>query len=356
MAKRGAAVKQQHARQPCRHGPKANPNHGIPSRLRLRYDPAQGLREGHIDAVAWDIYKAAHAALGSHRPEEALRLLAGQQAPDSPIWSKFACLEAECLTALGRYADAVSMLEQAAARGTSDYWVYYQLAVQYRLIGALDKAVEATRQAHARLGWQESADHGYTFTHDYFAANIPNWQTWFATLITAAPIACLEIGSWQGGSATWLLDKVVGPRGGRLTCVDTFEGSSEHAAVLAGLGCSLEQIFDQNIARTRHAALCHKLIGRSQDVLRWLHEERFDFIYVDGAHEAKYVIQDAVLSWKLLRDGGFLLFDDTGFEFPGRPEQNTHAAIAAFRTWFADEMEVLTPDTERQLLVRKCRG
>jgi predicted O-methyltransferase YrrM len=291
--------------------------------------------------------------LQAGRAAEALQMLGTPGVEPGEIWSDFVCLEAECCSAMGRHGDAARALEGAVARGTDNHWVFHGLAREYLILGDAAGYAAALRQAHTALGWPESVRNGYVFTHDYFSANIPDWRRWFATLITAAPIACLEIGSWQGGSTTWLLDKVVGPRGGRLTCIDTFAGSSEHAAVLAKLGRSLEQIFDENVARTGQAGLCQKLVGRSQDVLPWLHDERFDFIYVDGAHEAKYVIQDAVLCWPLLRAGGFLLFDDTNFAFRDQPEQNTRTAVTAFRTWFADEIETLTQDTERQWLMRK---
>ena len=112
---------------------------------------------------------------------------------------------------------------------------------------------------------------------------------------------------------------MVGPRGGQLTCIDTFEGSSEHLQWLGTIPDGLETIFDRNITATGHAALCRKLPGYSQDVLRTLHGEQFDFIYIDGAHEAKFVIQDAVLSWGLIPVGGFLLFDDVDFTFAHAP-------------------------------------
>jgi len=306
--------------------------------------------------MPWTVYSRARAALHGGDAAGALRILAAHAEDPGAIWSHFACLEAECRAALGEHRDAAALLERAAARGTDNYWVFHGLALQYRSLGDLDRAAAATRQAHGLLGWPESARNGYVFTHDYFSANIADWTRLFAERIVAAPIQCLEIGSWQGGSATWLLDKVVGPRGGRLTCIDTFAGSSEHAAWLDRLGTGLEDLFDANIARTGHAALCRKLVGYSQDVLQHLHGEHFDFIYVDGAHEAKYVIQDALLCWRLLPPGGFLLFDDTHFQFRDRPAQNTQTAIAAFRSWFADEMEVLTPGSERQMLVRKLAG
>ena len=36
----------------------------------------------------------------------------------------------------------------------------------------------------------------------------------------------------------------------------------------------------------------------------------FDFIYVDGSHQAPDVMCDAILSFKLLRVGGVIAFDD----------------------------------------------
>jgi hypothetical protein len=75
-------------------------------------------------------------------------------------------------------------------------------------------------------------------------------------------------------------------------------------------------------------------------------------VYVDGAHEAKYVIQDAVLSWQLLGPDGFLLFDDIDYTFVDAPDQNTNNAIVAFKTWFASELQTVST-TNRQTLVRK---
>ncbi len=306
--------------------------------------------------MSWEIYNRAKDMLRAGDPHGALRVLTDPGIAPGELWSTFACAEGECHSALGDHAEAARVLERAAARGTRDYWVFHGLAGEYLTLGETAKHAATLRDLHAALGWSESVRNGYTFTHDYFSANIPAWTKWFRERITAAPIACLEIGSWQGGSATWLLDRVVGPRGGSLTCIDTFTGSSEHAAWLGGIGATLEELFDRNIQRTGRADLCRKLVGRSQDVLRRLHNEEYDFIYIDGAHEAKYVIQDALLCWPLLRDGGFLLFDDTHFEFPDRPEQNTQTAIAAFRSWFADEIEMLSPDEERQILLRKRGG
>ena len=35
-----------------------------------------------------------------------------------------------------------------------------------------------------------------------------------------------------------------------------------------------------------------------------------NLVYIDGSHIAKHVIEDAILSWKLLKVGGLMIFDD----------------------------------------------
>lgn len=40
----------------------------------------------------------------------------------------------------------------------------------------------------------------------------------------------------------------------------------------------------------------------------------FDIVYIDGNHEPEYVMEDAVLSFRKLKVGGYLIFDDLNFE------------------------------------------
>ena len=307
----------------------------------------------------WTAYTDLREQLDTRQAAAAVRRLAAmRRGGDGSLPGPLATLEAEALLSLGDAARSAAALQEAIEAGRDDFWTWYNLAIARREQRDWSGSFAATRHAHALAGWTESEAHGYVISHDYFSSNIANWQGWFRDHIRAAPIACLEIGSWQGGSSCWLLDKVVGPRGGSLTCIDLFEGSSEHAGFLAEvtaeLGGGLEALFDRNIARTGHAAATRKLVGLSQDVLPRLQGERFDFIYIDGAHEAKFVIQDAVLCWHLLPVGGHMLFDDVPFTFPGRPAQDTARAINFFLSVFEDEIEVIA--NERQLLLRRHSG
>ena len=176
----------------------------------------------------WEIFAQARALHDAGDCDGALTLISKARPELERIRGHVACLQASCHERKGNRALALRLLENEIAAGTTNFWVYYQIGGLYEATGRQDAAMAAFRQAHGLQGWPESAAHGYVVSHDYFSPNIPVWKQWFADTITAMPIACLEIGSWQGISSAWLLDRVVAPRGGSLTCIDTFEGSSEH--------------------------------------------------------------------------------------------------------------------------------
>ncbi|MHB2208472.1 class I SAM-dependent methyltransferase [Methylobacterium sp. CM6257] len=301
--------------------------------------------------MSWELASEIHSVMNLGDPQRALDAIEAQRAKLIEQAWFVAIIEAQCFDQLGNAARGAEILEQQIAKGQSQPWIYYNLGAIYRNIGEKSKAEIAYREAHSLWGWKESKIKGYTFTHDFFAPNITNWTKWFGHYITQKPIRCLEIGSWQGGSATWLLDNVVGPRGGALTCIDTFAGSSEHAPWIDSLGVTIEEIFDRNICASGFEKAVRKIKGFSQDVLMALHNEKFDFCYIDGAHEAKYVLQDAVLCWRLTSSNGFILFDDVDFRFPERPNQDSVHAIDSFVKIFDDDLEVI--ETGRQLLIRK---
>lgn len=299
--------------------------------------------------MAWDRFEQLKQRLAAG---EAVALVAPLQELRSG-WAEpaLATVLADALMRCGRSEEALSCLQADIAAGIDNHWTHYCLGHHLAGLGRLPEAAASFRRCHALQGWTASEERGYTFTHDYFSGHIANWQRWFAEIITTAPIRILEVGSWQGGSTLWLLDHVIGPRGGEITCCDTWEGSSEHT-FLAPLGLSIEELFDANVDRTGLAAQVHKLKGRSQDVLPGLPAGSFDFIYIDGAHEAQAVIQDAIHAHRLLAPDGFLLFDDLNYSFADS-DQNTANAIDFFcRTFAADYREC---DRGAQLLLQRRR-
>jgi predicted O-methyltransferase YrrM len=131
-----------------------------------------------------------------------------------------------------------------------------------------------------------------------------------------------------------MLDEVMQP-GDAITCVDVWGGAFD------GYDCEgAEAKFDRNVA-----GRAEKVKSRSFDFLvRALAEHRrFDGVYVDGDHEAKFAIEDIVLSWRLLTIGGVMVIDD--YEWP-MPEGKRHLlpprpAVDAFLAMYGSRLEVL---------------
>jgi predicted O-methyltransferase YrrM len=110
----------------------------------------------------------------------------------------------------------------------------------------------------------------------------------------------LEIGFAFGFSTIWILDALRSRDGGRHIAVDPFEKIDWGGIGLYQVGrLSPKASFDWKEDFSIHAL---------SDFIR--HEERFDFIYIDGNHRFDDVVVDFYLSDQILKPGGLLVLDD----------------------------------------------
>jgi predicted O-methyltransferase YrrM len=139
------------------------------------------------------------------------------------------------------------------------------------------------------------------------------------------------------------LDNILTDPSSTITCIDTFQGSVEHESM--GLGKtvkSLESVFEHNIQQTGRASQVKKLVGFSQDWLRQLPNNSFDFYYVDGSHVASDVLEDIILAWRLLKEGAIIIFDDYGWgAYQDEPTMHPKLAIDSFLEVFQDRVRVI---------------
>ena len=169
---------------------------------------------------------------------------------------------------------------------------------------------------------------GKQFTVDWASGNFHNWTELLAHLRNHKSRG-LEIGSWEGRSAVFFLEYLPHCC---LTCVDTFEGSTEHAKESVD---GIERRFDANIAA--YGSRVEKIKMPSHVALAAMVEARraFDFIYVDGSHKADDVWIDSTLSWTLLKEGGVIIWDD--YEWDGHADR-PKAAIDRFLQQYRPEI------------------
>ena len=137
----------------------------------------------------------------------------------------------------------------------------------------------------------------YTFEDDWFSSRIPDWRKYVGHM-KGQELHALEIGSHEGRSATWMIENILTHPSSTITCVDVWNQPSA------------ERRFDANIVATEQSHRVSKIKKQSHAALRQLPLNWYSLVYIDGAHEGMNVMEDAVLSYRLLRCGGILVFDD----------------------------------------------
>jgi len=164
----------------------------------------------------------------------------------------------------------------------------------------------------------------------------PNWTRWLGHLI-GKPARGLEIGTWKGESAEWMLDSVFTHPESSYTCIDHFRGSVEHH--IGGHDCSaLER--DARARLARFGERVEFLVGGAHEMLR-LVTPGLDFGYVDGDHSARGVLHDAVHVFDLLKVGGVIVFDDYAWTVMPKEVDRPRIAVDAFARCYECQIEEL---------------
>lgn len=176
------------------------------------------------------------------------------------------------------------------------------------------------------------------FTSDWFESVRPVWDLFIPALDA---MRVLEVGSYEGASACYLISVLGAKAPLEMHCVDTWEGSAE----FEGAGIDMREVEARFHRNTRlaldkspfpvtleihkgcsDACLASLLVGKQKGY--------FDLVYIDSSHQACDVLSDAVLGFQLLRRHGIMVFDDylwhDGPEGSKNPAQCPKMAIDAF--------------------------
>lgn len=158
----------------------------------------------------------------------------------------------------------------------------------------------------------------FAFTNTWFGPRIS--AVWDLLFQGSQPSRALEIGCYEGASTCYMIRRFARNHPLELHCVDTWTGGVEHqpGGHFETDMREVEARFDQNTRIALDAAghpvelVKHK--GASDGCLARLLVDKqhgyFDFIYIDGSHQAADVLCDAVLGFRLLKVGGIIAFDD----------------------------------------------
>ena len=146
----------------------------------------------------------------------------------------------------------------------------------------------------------------------------------------------LEVGTFAGASLFWVFENLQ-PRWA--TAIDPYPADRKRGAEETNaIGDNVERIWTEHFSHVS-GELCRQ---PSVDVLPGLLHSGavFDLAYIDGSHHGCDVYFDAALASRLVRPGGFLIFDD----FQAARRRNIaglRLAVDAFVRVHADDYELL---------------
>lgn len=130
-----------------------------------------------------------------------------------------------------------------------------------------------------------------SYTKDWFSRNIPSWKEHLAKFKDREARA-IELGSYEGRSAVWLMENILTHPESQLQCVDSIE----------------QPTLRQNLAPFGHRVQFWQ--ADATEHLFNLVRDQFDIAYIDAHHVARDVILQAGLLYPLMRRGGIMIFDD----------------------------------------------
>jgi predicted O-methyltransferase YrrM len=123
-----------------------------------------------------------------------------------------------------------------------------------------------------------------------------------------AAMNILQIGAYKGDCTEHILNNY---NINKIVDVDTWEGSMEHPELNITFH-AVEEVYDRKFQDDKRV----KKMKMTSDMYfaNNFPEEKFDFIYIDGAHTSTQVLMDGINGFARLQVGGILAFDD--YEWP----------------------------------------
>lgn len=177
------------------------------------------------------------------------------------------------------------------------------------------------------------------FSNDWFSEAIPIFESALSKFKGKDNVTALEIGSYEGRSASWLLKNILTGENTGIICIDYFGGTINEREA----GYDSEITRNQFIENMKPFEGRYQLLeGKSQDLLR-KHDYggMIDIVYVDGSHRADDTLIDLINGLHALKSGGIMLVDDYLW---GRARPTHHTpklAIDSFTEIFKDECKLI---------------
>jgi hypothetical protein len=163
--------------------------------------------------------------------------------------------------------------------------------------------------------------------------------------VPEGPVNYLEIGAHSGANIVSFSKSYGSHPESKLYCIDPWEDSPDYPENKNCQDVNYKN-FIHNIKNNNIESKVVTCRGFSNIEIPKLDDNFFDIIYIDGNHTPEFVLEDAVLSFRKLKKGGYLIFDDFNFEGVEGPKilagpNGTTRGIEAFLNGYKNRVEVL---------------
>ena len=157
--------------------------------------------------------------------------------------------------------------------------------------------------------------------------------SWWEKVITPAdtPIKYLELGVHYGMNLWEIADTYCKHPDTEMHAIDPWVDYEEYVEYVGDQDKIYKQFLknlDNASPEVKNKLKIHR--GFSRDIIPTLEDDTFDIIFVDGNHEAEWALEDAVLSWRKLQSGGWMILDDYG-PVPVNPTAGLQAFANGYR-------------------------
>ena len=175
----------------------------------------------------------------------------------------------------------------------------------------------------------------YDFSENWFLSHVLIWEKALQPFKGKANLHYLEVGVFQGLTMIWMLENIL----------------THPSAKATGIDIKVRATYLNNLKKSGFADKVKTHVGMSQKELRKLTLDNFDIIYIDGSHRDEHVLEDAVLSWRLLKEGGILIFDDYRMHLSWNKKAGTKWPIKTFLDFYGNHFEII--HDEYQIILKK---
>jgi len=176
-------------------------------------------------------------------------------------------------------------------------------------------------------------------------------DNWYGTIdvqkYKSKPINYLEIGAFYGANLLSVANTYANHQESKLYAIDPWEDYDDYPEYKTEQNKIYKQ-FLENINSSKHKEKIIVNRGYSHTKISEFKDNFFDIIYIDGNHEPDYVLEDAVLSFRKLKNQGIMIFDDYGW---GGPDL-TKRGIDSFVNGYHKKIEFLGMK-QSQVFVKK---